>query len=88
MIAALMPFGALLGSLPAGLLADSFGRKLTMIIFSVPWIVSWVLTTLATKVSILYVARFIGGIVCGIFCGILPMYINEIAEESIRGKSK
>lgn len=87
-IAALMPFGGLIGCLPAGFLADSFGRKSTLIIFSVPWIISWVLTTFATNVYMLYVARFIGGIVCGIYCGILPMYINEISEKSIRGKKK
>lgn len=85
-IAAIMPLGALVGSFFAGFLADLFGRKFTMSIFTLPWIVSWLMTTFAPNVSILYGARFLGGLVGGVFCGILPLYINEIAEDSIRGK--
>ena len=88
MIAALMPFGGVVGTLPAGMLADTLGRKMTMLVFSVPWIISWVITISATNVFMLYVARFVAGMVFGVYCGVLPMYINEIAEDSIRGKSE
>lgn len=86
MIAAFTPLGAIIGAIPAGIIADTFGRKLVLIIFTVPWIGTWILTTFAGSISMLYAARFISGIIVGLFCAVLPMYVNEIAENSVRGE--
>lgn len=86
MIGAFTPLGAIIGAIPAGIIADMFGRKLVLIIFTVPWIGTWILTTFASSISMLYAARFVSGIIVGMFCAVLPMYVNEIAEDSIRGK--
>jgi len=85
-IAAFAPLGAIFGALSGGVLADVLGRRKILIISTVPWIGAWVLITFAFNVYCLYLARFIMGIVVGIFSTALPLYINEIAEESIKGK--
>ncbi|XKL59851.1 hypothetical protein PGB90_000867 [Kerria lacca] len=84
-IAAYTPIGAILGALPAGMIADTFGRKLTLIVFTVPWTRTWILTTLVPSVTFLYIARFISGVIVGMFYAVLSMYVAEIAEVSIRG---
>ncbi len=35
--------------------------------------------------EILLVSRFLSGIYCGIFMGILPMYLNELPPQNLRG---
>ncbi|XP_065214185.1 facilitated trehalose transporter Tret1-2 homolog isoform X4 [Planococcus citri] len=84
-ISALTPLGAILGALPAGYFADLLGRKKTMIFFTVPWIVSWALLIFGTSVAVIYISRFLTGIITGLFCAVLPLYVNEISEDSVRG---
>lgn len=84
-ISAWTPIGAIIGALPAGYLADLLGRKKLMIIFSIPWIATWAMLIFGTSVNMLYASRFISGIVIGLFCALLPLYVNEISEDSVRG---
>lgn len=84
-IAAWTPIGAIFGALPAGFFADLLGRKYTLIVFTVPWIVTWVMLTFAQNVIMIYASRFLSGIIVGLFCTVLPMYVTEIAEDSVRG---
>ena len=35
--------------------------------------------------EILLAGRFVSGIFCGIFSGLVPMYLNEIAPQNLRG---
>ncbi|KAL1449997.1 hypothetical protein WDU94_002460, partial [Cyamophila willieti] len=72
-------------STPTGFFADKFGRKPIILALCVPFILSWVLILFATSAVFLYAARFIQGIATGGFCGVIPMFIGEIAESSIRG---
>lgn len=84
-IAAWTPIGAIFGALPAGFFADLLGRKLTLIGFTIPWIGTWILTALTSNLKLLYLARFVSGVIVGLFCAVLPMYVTEISEDSIRG---
>lgn len=85
-VASWTPIGAIVGALPAGFFANQFGRKATLIGFTIPWISMWAMLTMAQNVAVLYVARFVSGVIVGLFCAVLPMYVAEIAEDSIRGK--
>ncbi len=85
-IAALIPLGAVFGCIPVGIIADLQGRKLTLIQIAALQICASILETFAFNVIWLYIARFILGLVVGAFCVLIPMYITEIAEKSIRGK--
>lgn len=85
-IASLFPIGAFVGALPAGAIIGILGKKNTMKIFSVPWILCWIAIIMASNVYYLYVARFVQGLVTGILSTCVPTYIGEITEPSIRGK--
>ncbi|KAI5693645.1 hypothetical protein M8J75_003013 [Diaphorina citri] len=84
LIGALMPIGAIFGA-PAGPFADKFGRKPVILAFCFPYILSWLLILFAQNIYMLFVARFIAGVGTGGLCAIIPMFIGEIAESSIRG---
>jgi MFS family permease len=87
-ITSLMPLGAILGAVPSGKAADKIGRKLAIGITAMPFLICWVLMLLAplgASIPLLYVARFVGGIGAGAACVLVPVYIGEIAEPSIRG---
>uniref|UniRef100_A0A8D9ADR8 Facilitated trehalose transporter Tret1 n=2 Tax=Cacopsylla melanoneura TaxID=428564 RepID=A0A8D9ADR8_9HEMI len=85
LIGSLLTVGAVFGALPAGFLADKFGRKPIILALCFPFVLSWVLILIAPSTVFLYLARFIQGIGTGGFCGVIPMFIGEIAESSIRG---
>ncbi|XP_046383720.1 facilitated trehalose transporter Tret1-like [Ischnura elegans] len=84
-VGALLPLGAIFGALPSGSLADRVGRKMLLLFMAVPFVISWLMLALAKSVGVLYAARFISGLVTGASCVVAPMYIAEIAEDSVRG---
>lgn len=84
-VTSLMPLGAILGGVLSGKAADRIGRKPMIIGAAVPFFISWIMLMVANSITILYVARFIGGIGVGAACVLVPVYIGEIAEPSIRG---
>lgn len=87
-ITSLMPLGAILGAVPSGKAADRIGRKLAIAITAMPFLICWVLMLIApfaAAIPLLYTARFLGGIGAGAACVLVPVYIGEIAEPSIRG---
>ncbi|KAJ1522888.1 hypothetical protein ONE63_002030 [Megalurothrips usitatus] len=83
-VGSLTPLGAALGPVPAGILADSLGRKPTLLGDSVLLVVSWALIAMASSPGWLYAARFIAGVATGCVFTVLPMYIGEIAVDSVR----
>lgn len=60
-IGSCLPIGALIGAIPAGILADKIGRKQTTIVIAIPFIVSWLLTVFAKNVWMLFIARILIG---------------------------
>nr|XP_018909446.1 PREDICTED: facilitated trehalose transporter Tret1-like [Bemisia tabaci]XP_018909447.1 PREDICTED: facilitated trehalose transporter Tret1-like [Bemisia tabaci]ARX98205.1 sugar transporter BTST40 [Bemisia tabaci] len=77
--------GAIMGALPAGYFADLLGRKTLIAALTLPFLLSWIMILLAKVAWLLYVARILAGIATGATCTVVPMYISEIAELSIRG---
>ncbi|XP_078037684.1 facilitated trehalose transporter Tret1-2 homolog [Augochlora pura] len=71
---------------PIGILTDFIGRKISMLLMVVPFIVGWLLIICANSVTMFYIGRFITGIASGAFCVTAPMYTAEIAESEIRGR--
>ena len=55
------PIGALL----AGFLMEMFGRKTTVKLTSLPYIIGWVLISLSDNIFKLYAGRFISGVAVG-----------------------
>jgi SP family arabinose:H+ symporter-like MFS transporter len=79
-------YGTVLGSLLGGWPTDKFGRKNTLLLIGVLYILSAVGCGLANGVGVFIVARLIGGIGIGISTVAAPLYISEIAPPAYRGR--
>ncbi|XP_014469649.1 PREDICTED: facilitated trehalose transporter Tret1-like [Dinoponera quadriceps] len=84
-ITSLLALGAIVGAVPAGKIADRIGRKWSIILTTVPFATSWLILIFTRDVVSIYIARFVGGIGAGAACVLVPVYIGEIAQASIRG---
>lgn len=61
------------------------GRKITMLIFAIPFIIGWLIIGFANTLTLVYLGRFITGLCGSAFTTIVPVYVGEIAEKTIRG---
>lgn len=77
--------GALISCIPTGILCDYVGRKITMLILVVPFLIGWILIILSNSIGMIFAGRMISGLAGGAFCVAAPLYASEIAEKSIRG---
>ncbi|PSN54587.1 hypothetical protein C0J52_07385, partial [Blattella germanica] len=66
-------------------MADRFGRKIAGYAVGIPFILGWILKYFANSVEMLFIARFIVGLSSGGMLIVCPLYVAEIAEDSIRG---
>lgn len=74
--------GALLGNIPC----DHLGRKKTLLLLGVLYVLSAVGSALATDPWFFGVMRFIGGLGVGMSSIVVPAYISEIAPREYRGR--
>ena len=79
-------FMAAFGSLFAGYIADTFGRKKTLAACSALYIIGTAGMTIATSFEILLVGRVITGLGVGLSFVVGPTYISEITPAAVRGK--
>ena len=77
--------GCLIGALFSNYLSDKFGRKITMLLTAVLFILNSIGTALPDSFSMFILFRIIGGIGVGIASMVVPMYIAEIAPPKQRG---
>ncbi|KAH9634932.1 hypothetical protein HF086_017231 [Spodoptera exigua] len=85
LVSSILAIGAAISALPVGVLANKIGRRPTVLILSIPFLLNWLLTIFANGAGMLIAARFFAGLATGGACVAAPMYIGEIAETSIRG---
>jgi len=74
--------GALLGNWPC----DHFGRKRTLVIIGVLYLLSALGSALAQDPYTFAILRFIGGVGVGVSSIAVPAYISEIAPAKVRGR--
>jgi len=79
-------WGTVLGSLFAGIPGDKFGRRDSLRIMAVLYVVSALGCAFAGNLSVLIIARFLGGLGIGGSSVLGPMYIAEIAPAKWRGR--
>ena len=77
--------GALLGSMAGGALSDRLGRKKTILLTALIFLVGIGVAVLAKTVEVLLMGRFITGIAVGITSITIPLYLAEIAPPKNRG---
>ena len=79
-------WGTVLGALFGNWPCDRYGRKLTLILVGILYLVSALGSALATDPYIFSVLRFVGGLGVGLSSIVAPAYISEIAPAQSRGR--
>ncbi len=78
-------YGTVIGSLFGGWPTDRFGRKPTLLIIGLLYLVGAIWSALATDVNSFIFARVLGGLGIGVSTIAAPLYISEIAPAAKRG---
>ena len=78
--------GCILGVLVSGVLSDRVGRKRTIVVSAVAFLLSGVGCGLAGSIDILITARIIGGVGVGMASVVSPLLIAELAPADRRGR--
>jgi MFS transporter, SP family, arabinose:H+ symporter len=78
--------GCIGGAFLAGFTSDAIGRKRTLLACALLFTISAVGAAIPRSLTELVVARIIGGVAIGGASMTVPMYIAELAPESIRGR--
>ena len=84
-IVSAMMLGAAIGAAGAGWLSASLGRKRSLILGAVLFVVGSLVCAVAGSPSMLIVARVVLGLAIGIASFTAPLYLAEVAPEYIRG---
>jgi len=78
--------GCAVGAFVAGTIADRHGRRPTMLVTAVLFLVSSVATGLAGSAAFFIASRLVGGLAIGAASVLAPMYISEVAPPHVRGR--
>ncbi len=79
-------YGTILGAGMGSIPANHFGRKKTLILIGIIFLVSSLGSALANDVYTFMAFRFLGGLSIGASSVVAPVYISEIAPPQHRGK--
>jgi len=78
-------WGAAVGALFSGVLSSRLGRRRTILISAVNFIIGAILCAVAPDEHTLIAARFILGLAVGVASFTAPLYLSEISPQSVRG---
>src|SRR5262249_36771366 len=78
--------GCAIGAFTAGRVADIYGRRPTMLMNAVLFLISAFATGAAGSAGFFIGARLLGGLGIGAASVLAPMYIAEVAPAAIRGR--
>lgn len=78
--------GSTLSSFVAGFVADWIGRKKTMVISGILFVISVLVIVLSQGFSSLLVGRLLQGVSCGVIAVVVPLYLAECLSVGSRGK--
>lgn len=85
LIGSMLAIGALVGGILGEPCNKTMGRRISLIVYGVPFIIGWILLAAANSVSLLVMGRLLTGLCCGLASGTAPTYVVEIAPPKIRG---
>ncbi|MGP5051568.1 sugar porter family MFS transporter [Brachybacterium alimentarium] len=78
--------GAALGGLCSGRLADAYGRKRTLLVIALLFIVGAIGTSLAPDAGVMVSFRIVLGLAVGGASAVVPVFIGELAPTHLRGR--
>ncbi|KAG0670375.1 hypothetical protein C6P40_004276 [Pichia californica] len=85
LITSILSAGTFFGALIAGDLADNIGRKITVILGCIVFIIGVILQIISTTIALLAVGRVIAGFGVGFVSSTIILYMSEISPKKIRG---
>ncbi|TVY60857.1 putative glucose transporter rco-3 [Lachnellula suecica] len=85
LITSILSAGTFFGALLAGDLADWFGRRTTIILGCLVFIIGVILQTASKGLGLLVAGRLIAGFGVGFVSAIIVLYMSEIAPKKVRG---
>lgn len=85
-IGSLLALGAAAASIPMPILIKLHGRKRSMLLLIIPFLIGWGFIIYARSVVMICIGRFVTGICVGAYYIAAPPYLAEIAEQHIRGR--
>jgi SP family galactose:H+ symporter-like MFS transporter len=77
--------GAIVGALTSGFLSSHFGRRKTILISALVFILGSLLCSLAGSTILLICSRLLLGLAVGVASFTAPLYLSEISPQSVRG---
>ncbi|NXJ87835.1 GTR8 protein, partial [Corythaixoides concolor] len=77
--------GAAAGGVLGGYLVDKIGRKLSLMLCSVPYVFGYMVIVSAQNVWMLYSGRMLTGLASGVTSLVVPVYISEVSHPKVRG---
>jgi SP family myo-inositol transporter-like MFS transporter 13 len=86
LIVAAVLAGSMISSPLGGLLADWLGRKKTMLLAALMFLMSIVLIVVSQKFASLFVGRLLQGMSGGIIAVVVPLYLAECLDAKTRGR--
>lgn len=81
----ILTFGAMLGALMSGKLADCIGRRRTMGFSEMFCLMGWVVIALSKGAWLLDLGRLLVGYGMGLLSYVVPIYIAEVTPKNLRG---
>lgn len=78
-------FAVPLGCLVSGPISQYLGRRRTMLISNIPFVVSWIILYYSTNASMLFIALSLTGLTGGLTEAPVLTYVAEVTQPHLRG---
>jgi MFS transporter, SP family, galactose:H+ symporter len=85
LIVSALLWGAAAGALGSGVVSSHFGRRKTILLSAIIFVVGSLLCAFATNEYLLIAARFLLGIAVGVASFTAPLYLSEVSPQIVRG---
>jgi sugar porter (SP) family MFS transporter len=85
LVVSLLLLGAIVGALAGGMVADAIGRRPTLLITAVIFIVGALGAAFSPSLEALIAMRFVIGLAVGTASQTVPLFISEMAPRKLRG---
>ena len=86
LIVGAVPVGAIFGAAASGGISDRYGRRRTIMVSALIFIVGTTLSAVAGNVEVLTAGRVMIGVAIGLASAACPVYISEVAPKQLRGR--
>jgi len=78
-------WGAVFGTLISGFISSHFGRRRTILVSALIFVVGSICCAFSPNENVLIAARFLLGIAVGVASFTAPLYLSEVSPQTVRG---